>query len=102
MDGFKLLEDDARRNDRARWFEVAISVAASVIFSAVTMSWSLSSTLARINEKQTEQDRRLGALESRENGPRISVLEARSDGVDARLTRIESKIDALLEQRSKH
>ena len=108
FDETTVLEAPRRRADRARWFEVAISVIASAIVSAVTVAWSLSATLAQFREQLNDHTRRLGAVESQlpTATGELASLKARQDGddrlrseLDARLQRIEAKLDSALERR---
>lgn len=96
-----------RRDSRSRYFEVAISVAASAIVSAATVAWSLSATLASFREQLNDHTRRLLVVEGLvpTSAGDIASLKARQDGddrarieLDARLQRIEQKLDVALER----
>ena len=95
------------RDRRARWGEIAISVGASAVVSAVTVSWSLSATLTSFREQLTDHGRRIGQFEMQFPGASgdIASLKARQDGddrsrieLDARLQRIEAKLDTVIER----
>jgi|GEM_PF-6325231 len=93
---------------RLRWVEVAISIFASAAVSALAVTWSLSATLAQFREQLNDHTRRIGYVEMQypTAAGDIASLKARQDGddrsrveLDARLQRIEAKLDAVLEGR---
>ena len=96
-----------RRDNRSRWFEIGISVAASALVSAVTVTWSLSATLTSFREQLNDHGRRMAITESQTAiaVSELASLKARQDGddrgrveLDARLQRIEQKLDTVIER----
>ena len=88
---------------RARWVEIAVSVAFSITTSAVVVAWTVSATLAKFETKLDGQDVRIGAVElsSRqvldENSvqtSRIAVQESQWTEVIRRLDAIDRKLEA--------
>jgi hypothetical protein len=93
---------------KVRIIEVGITAAISIIASAVTITWTLSGVLSKVEERAMEQDRRLIVVEKTtiKNSEVLAAVQAREDGTDKfreemlnRLDRMENKIDRVLERR---
>lgn len=82
---------EKERDRRARWLEVGISVAASVLTSAIVVSWTLSAVLATMKTTQEEHDRRLMSQQAQ-----ITVLADRSVLAAERAARIDAQYGDIL------
>lgn len=96
-----------KRLDRARWMEILLPIVASVLSSAIVVSWTVSATISSITEKVADHDRRIRTVEGYFPASTVDLatLKARQDGDDrlhveeaSRLARIESKIDSITER----
>lgn len=86
----------------ARWAELAVTIGASVIASAVTVSWTMASSLTRIEQQILQHQSRLdvqgGALidmQGRVNGQgtQIAVVGSQFGDILRRLDTIDRKLD---------
>ena len=50
--------------DKARWFEVGVSILASVGTTAAVVSWTLSAALSSIREKVEEHEKLIAGMET--------------------------------------
>jgi septal ring factor EnvC (AmiA/AmiB activator) len=84
---------------RARWIEIAISIIASIVTSALVVSWSLSATLSQYGEKLSQHDRQYQNLDERvsaisaqtaAHGAQIAVTEAHFQDLVRRLEAFEA------------
>lgn len=65
--------------------------------SIVAVRWA-----AAIDSRQDVSDQKISALEAQRAGERLAVLEATVGDVRAQLTRIEGKLDRIVENRNPH
>ncbi len=91
--------------DKARWFEVGVSILASVGTTAAVVSWTLSAALSSIREKVEEHEKLIAGMGTVIAGQAstIASLSAHQDDADRfrseqndRLKSIEEKLDKLL------
>ena len=96
---------DPTIGDKARWFEVGVSITASIATTAVVVSWTISAMLAQTKEKVEEHEKLLSgmqtAIASQSNA--IASLNAHQSDTDRRqnelldqIRNIDVKIDTLL------
>ena len=82
---------EKERDRRARWLEVFISVAASVLTSAVVVSWTLSAVLATLQATQEEHERRLVSQQGQ-----LNTLADRSVSTAEKTARIDAQYSDIL------
>ena len=89
----------------SRWIELIVSIGASVATSAIVVSWTISSSLARIEANGIADHARILTLEQNAlssttidatQSERIARNEERFDMIKAQLTKLNDKIDEFL------
>lgn len=94
--------EEARKDRRARFIEVLISVAASIFSSAVVVSWTLSASLTRLETRLNDHDREFVGVRSQidgvtqrdiTQGQQMAANEARYSDILRRLESIDRKLE---------
>lgn len=89
-------------NPRSRWIELGITLAASIITSALVMSWRMSASLAQFQDKLDSQEMRLERVESQAQqnssanstqNSEIAVQSSQWSEVIRRLDAIDRKLE---------
>jgi flagellar basal body-associated protein FliL len=89
----------------SRWIELVIAIGSSVATSAIVVSWTISSSLARVEANEIADHARILTLEANAlssttidatQSERIARNEERFDMIKAQLIELNDKIDEML------